>query len=132
VTATFPLAVTARVGLGVATVVDLWCQTGVEDLCLRAPAMDLAWSVVDSVLDRERSAAVWTLRSVPLGKYWCSNPLVFSLVGRCHGCRARRSTPSSKYAAICSCRAISDPWSRVRVMRAVAGMVDNVNPAPTM
>lgn len=25
------------------------------------------------------------LRSVPLGKYWRSSPLVFSLVPRCHG-----------------------------------------------
>src|SRR5215203_3614149 len=31
------------------------------------------------------SSALWTLRSVPLGKYWRSSPLVFSLVPRCHG-----------------------------------------------
>ena len=32
-----------------------------------------------------RSAALWTLRSVPLGKYCLSSPLVFLLVPRCHG-----------------------------------------------
>ena len=31
------------------------------------------------------SLALWMLRSVPLGKYWRSSPLVFSLVPRCHG-----------------------------------------------
>src|SRR2546421_12076632 len=31
------------------------------------------------------SSAPCTLRSVPLGKYWRSSPLVFSLVPRCHG-----------------------------------------------
>src|SRR5215207_2409340 len=32
-----------------------------------------------------RSPALWLLRSVPLGKYWRSSPLVFSLVPRCQG-----------------------------------------------
>ena len=32
-----------------------------------------------------RSSAVCLLRSVPLGKYCLSKPLVFSLVPRCHG-----------------------------------------------
>src|SRR6266481_3231619 len=32
-----------------------------------------------------RSSALCALRSVPFGKYWRSNPLVFSLVPRCHG-----------------------------------------------
>ncbi|MGY4368939.1 putative transposase [Bradyrhizobium sp. LB1.3] len=31
------------------------------------------------------SSALWMLRSVPFGKYCRSNPLVFSLVPRCHG-----------------------------------------------
>src|SRR5208282_2565641 len=31
------------------------------------------------------SSALFVLRSVPLGKYWRSSPLVFSLVPRCHG-----------------------------------------------
>ena len=31
------------------------------------------------------SSALCMLRSVPLGKYWRSSPLVFSLVPRCHG-----------------------------------------------
>ena len=32
-----------------------------------------------------RSEAVCTLRSVPLGRYWRSSPLVFSLLPRCQG-----------------------------------------------
>ena len=32
-----------------------------------------------------RSSALWTDRSVPLGKYWRSSPLVFSLLPRCQG-----------------------------------------------
>ena len=32
-----------------------------------------------------RRPALWTDRSVPLGKYWRSSPLVFSLLPRCHG-----------------------------------------------
>src|SRR5882724_10341861 len=32
-----------------------------------------------------RVSALWTLRSVPFGKYWRSSPLVFSFVPRCHG-----------------------------------------------
>ena len=31
------------------------------------------------------SLAVWTDRSVPLGKEARNRPLVFSLLGRCHG-----------------------------------------------
>lgn len=34
-----------------------------------------------------RSSAVQRDRSVPLGKYWRSNPLVFSFEPRCHGLR---------------------------------------------
>src|SRR3954451_15660331 len=33
------------------------------------------------------SSALWRARSVPLGKYWRSSPLVFSLVARCQGLR---------------------------------------------
>src|SRR4051812_49090751 len=32
-----------------------------------------------------RSAWLWTARSLPLGRYWRSRPLVFSLDPRCHG-----------------------------------------------
>ena len=40
----------------------------------------LSWIATSS-----RSSAVWVLRSVPLGKYWRSSPLVFSLLPRCQG-----------------------------------------------
>jgi hypothetical protein len=33
----------------------------------------------------DADSALCMLRSVPFGKYWRSNPLVFSLVPRCHG-----------------------------------------------
>jgi hypothetical protein len=32
-----------------------------------------------------RSPGPWRLRSVPLGKYWRSSPLVFCLLPRCQG-----------------------------------------------
>ena len=32
-----------------------------------------------------RCSALWTRRSVPFGKYCRIRPLVFSLLGRCHG-----------------------------------------------
>jgi hypothetical protein len=38
---------------------------------------------------------VWTLRSVPLGKYWRSRPLVFLLLPRCRG-----ACGSQKYTSI--------------------------------
>ena len=38
-----------------------------------------------SVATHSRSIALCCERSVPLGKYWRSSPLVFSLVARCHG-----------------------------------------------
>jgi hypothetical protein len=34
---------------------------------------------------RARCSAEWTVRSVPLGMYWRSNPLVFSFEPRCQG-----------------------------------------------
>ncbi len=34
---------------------------------------------------QSRSATEWIDRSVPLGKYWRSRPLKFSLVPRCQG-----------------------------------------------
>jgi len=40
---------------------------------------------------QSRSSLLCTLRSVPLGKYWRSRLLKFSLVPRCQGeCRSRR------------------------------------------
>src|SRR6266571_833806 len=34
---------------------------------------------------KSRWSGLWSLRSVPLGKYCLSRPLVFSLEPRCHG-----------------------------------------------
>jgi len=48
------------------------------------------WSM-SSWATQSRSSLLCTLRSVPLGKYWRSRLLKFSLVPRCQGeCRSRR------------------------------------------
>src|SRR3954453_997667 len=41
--------------------------------------------LLSSAATAVRSSAVCTLRSLLLGKYWRSRPLVFSLEPRCHG-----------------------------------------------
>ena len=41
------------------------------------------------------SRALCLLRSVPLGKYWRSKPLVFSFVPRCHGLRGSQKNTCS-------------------------------------
>src|SRR5690606_20551696 len=41
--------------------------------------------VFNSSATAASSSASWRRRSVPFGKYWRSSPLVFSLLGRCHG-----------------------------------------------
>ena len=41
------------------------------------------------------SLALCRLRSVPLGKYWRSRPLVFSFVPRCHGLRGSQKKTCS-------------------------------------
>src|SRR5207248_11068968 len=57
-----------------------------------------------------RSAAVWTDRSVRLGKYWRSRPLVFSLVPRCQGLAGwAKKTPPLSSGAIWGWKAISEP-----------------------
>lgn len=58
-------------------------------------------------------------RSVPLGgRYWRSNPLVFSLLGRCHGeCGSQRNTGIPSSCAISACSAVSRPWSQVNDRR---------------
>jgi len=63
-----------------------------------------------------------TPRSVPLGKYWRSSPLVFSLVGRCQGeCGSQKNTGMPSASAIWPCSAISFPWSQVSDRRNWAG-----------
>ena len=65
-----------------------------------------------------------TRRSLPLGKYWRSRPLVFSLVGRCQGeCGSQKNTGMPSAAAIWSCSAISLPWSQVSDRRSCAGKI---------
>ena len=45
----------------------------------------LRGGLLSSAATQSRSSAVWMSRSVPLGKYCRSRPLVFSFVARCHG-----------------------------------------------
>jgi len=60
-------------------------------------------------------SAVWTRRSVPFGKYWRSRPLVFSLLGHCHGLVFwQKNTGIASVPAICAYNAISLPWSQVK------------------
>jgi hypothetical protein len=47
-------------------------------------------------------SASWLRRLVPFGKYWRSSPLVFSLLGRCHGLAF-----SQKYTGMPNAAAIS-------------------------
>ena len=64
------------------------------------------------------SRALCRLRSVPLGKYWRSRPLVFSFVPRCHGLRgSQKNTCSPVSIRSWACWAISAPWSQVRDRR---------------
>ena len=56
------------------------------------------------------------------GKYLRSNPLVFSLLGRCHGLAfSQKYTGMPSAAAISVCNAISLPWSQVSDRRSCAG-----------
>jgi hypothetical protein len=74
-----------------------------------------------------RSVSVTVAKSVPLGKYWRSSPLVFSLGPRCHGAwgrrsrrRCRRSEPWSHVSSGVGPRAASRSSSRAPVRRARA------------
>src|SRR5205823_7640075 len=63
-------------------------------------------------------------KSVPLGKYWRSKPLVFSLVPRCHGlCGSQKYTWSPVSIRSLACSAISAPWSQVSDRRSCSGRV---------
>ena len=46
-----------------------------------------------SAATASRCSASWTERSVPLGRYWRSSPLVFSLLPHCQGeCGSQKYT----------------------------------------
>nr|KEP23651.1 hypothetical protein DA06_06330 [Georgenia sp. SUBG003] len=71
-----------------------------------------------------RRSGPWTDRSVPLGKYWRSRPLVFSLEPRCQGlCGSQKYTGRSVAKVISAWRAISRPWSQVSERRSCSGRV---------
>ena len=68
------------------------------------------------------------LRSVLFGRYWRSNPLVFSLVPRCQGEYASQKNTGIPVAVVKSaCRAISLPRSQVNVQRIGAGSMLKVS-----
>ena len=57
------------------------------------------------------------LRLVLLGSQRRSSPLVCSLLGRCHGDRAwQKNTSMLQLCSMSAQRAISLPWSQVRVL----------------
>src|SRR6201989_451626 len=68
------------------------------------------------------SAGVCPARDVPLGKYWRSSPLVFSLLPRCQGaCGSQKKISQSASTAICACARISQPWSQASDRRSASG-----------
>src|SRR3954454_12351302 len=71
-----------------------------------------------------RSSGVHRLRSVPLGKYWRSRPLVFSFVPRCQGLLgSQKYTSRSALSLRSAWRASSLPRSQVSERRSSAGSV---------
>src|SRR5258705_13859164 len=63
-----------------------------------------------------------TARFVPLGKYWRSKPLVFSLEPRCHGlCGSQKYTATSVASVNRLCCAISLPRSHVSDLMSSSG-----------
>src|SRR5664279_5527120 len=79
-----------------------------------------------------RRPELWADRSVPLGKYWRSSPLVFSLLPRCHGeCGSQKKMDISEANVISLCLASSEPWSQVSDLRRCAGSVATVARRPS-
>ena len=63
---------------------------------------------LSSVATQSKSIALCTEKSVPLGKYWRSSPLVFSHVARCQGaCRHQKQMSMSAATLTCSQSRIS-------------------------
>jgi len=64
-----------------------------EDLSRFLPSEGLAWPVVERVSDGLEVLGGPSRKVCAFGKYWRSRPLVFSLVGRCHGeCGSAKNT----------------------------------------
>src|SRR4051812_26018139 len=84
----------------------------------------LAGSVVEFVDDCVEVRFGDGLKSVPLGKYCLSRPLVFSLVPRCQGaCGSQKKTSIPAPMRICFQSRISGPWSQVSERRSAWGSV---------
>src|ERR671911_1243026 len=107
---------------------DKGCQTWVQGVVATSPAVDgfdssssrasagvfqsrvLRGRRLRAVATAVRSSALCLLRSVPLGKYWRSSPLVFSLVPRCQGlCGSQKNTWRPVSMRSWACWAISAP-----------------------
>jgi hypothetical protein len=98
------LAVVANHGMGGARRKSVRTSCGV-----RSPSTSRGRSL-SSAATRSRSARLCTARLVRFGKYWRSSPLVFSLVGRCHGDRgSQKKMRVPQPASICSCSVSSRP-----------------------
>ena len=87
----------------------------IEAVSRGVPAEGFAgWALISAATAASWSA-LWPLRSVPLGMYWRSSPLVFSLEPRCHGLAGWQKkigmpVPAVKRRWLC----ISVPWSQVK------------------
>ena len=67
-------------------------------------------------------AWVYPERSVPLGRYWRTKPLVFSFVPRCHGLPASQKNTGTRASSVrFLCRASSGPRSHVSERRTWTG-----------
>ncbi len=102
-------------------------QSGVEELLEllggSVPGEGFAGAGVEQFCDVVQVGLARASKSVlPLGKYWRSSPLVFSLLPRCQGLWGRRSRPGTPVATVKEAwPAISFPWSHVKVRRSAAG-----------
>ena len=95
-------------------------EHSVDVLC-GVPVVEFAGHVVEGVLD-EREVDGVQLRLVPLGSQRRRSPLVCSLLGRCHGERgSHRYTLMLQLCSMSGQRAISRPWSQVRVLTSSTG-----------
>ena len=105
-----------------------------EDLQRREPVVCGARSVVQAVGDAVKIVLTYykTLRSVPLGRYWRSSPLVFSQVPRSHGlCGSQKYTATPVRAVRPYVATVPCPWSQVRLWRIGAAIEFSLALNPT-
>ena len=78
------------------------------------------------------SLALCLLRSVPLGKYWRSRPLVFSLVPRCHGLRGSQKNTCSQCRPFPSQQQYNRRYPKRRPSAAKSRSLCRTSPSPSL